>query len=116
MNDTDGQQHEEAEGADDQSANSAVAQPGPSKREVARALASKTASDLSVLGVPVPGSGRILRFSIARDSEAQIVFSGPITQEAIEKLSALLELQKDTFPTKSELERGANEISIQENT
>ncbi len=74
----------------------------PSKHELARALASKTAADLAALGVPV--AGQQLRFSISRDSEAQVIFTGAVTQEAISKLTALLELQKDTFPTKAELE------------
>lgn len=51
------------------------------------------------------GSARELRFSISRDSEAQVIFHGPVTQEAIDKLSKLLELQKDTFPTREEFER-----------
>lgn len=46
-----------------------------------------------------------LRFNISRDSQAIVVFTGSVTQEAIEKLAALLELQKDTFPTKAELEQ-----------
>ncbi len=79
------------------------------KDELQRAFASKTAADLAALGISVPGSARVLRFSIARDSVAQITFNGPITQEAIEKLSALLDLQKDTFPTAAELLENASE-------
>jgi hypothetical protein len=54
---------------------------------------------------PPPLQGKELRLNISRDSEAHVIFSGPVTQEAIEKLAKLLELQKDTFPTKDELER-----------
>lgn len=45
-----------------------------------------------------------LKFNISRDSQARVIFKGRVTQEAIEKLAAMLELQKDTFPTKDELE------------
>jgi hypothetical protein len=74
------------------------------KRILDRALVSKTAADLAVLGVPVPDDGKELRFNISRDSEAQVIFRGPVTQEAIDKLAKLLELQKDTFPTEAELQ------------
>lgn len=73
--------------------------------ELNRIFASKTASDLSALGIPVPGEGKELRFNISRETEAQVSFRGPVTQEAIEKLAALLELQKDTFPTNAELQQ-----------
>jgi hypothetical protein len=104
IDEMEGQQHDGDQNSGDQAKDSSSIFRSPAKHELARALASKTASDLAALGVSVPDLGRILRFSIARDSEAQITFTGPITQEAIEKLSALLELQKDTFPTKAELE------------
>jgi hypothetical protein len=74
------------------------------RAELNRIFASKTASDLSALGVPVPGDGKELRFNISRGSEAQVIFRGPVTQEAIDKLARLLELQKDTFPTEAELQ------------
>jgi hypothetical protein len=74
------------------------------KRIFERAFASKTAADLAVLGVPIPDDGKELRFNISRDSEAQVIFRGPVTQEAIDKLAKLLELQKDTFPTEAELQ------------
>jgi hypothetical protein len=53
-----------------------------------------------------PGSepGTELRFKISRNSEAHVSFTGQVTQEAIEKLAALLDLQKDSFPTRAELE------------
>ena len=75
----------------------------PTKQETARIFASKTAADLSALGIPVPIDGKELRFNISRDSEAQVIFRGPVTQEAIDKLAKMLELQKDTFPTTEEL-------------
>jgi len=53
---------------------------------------------------PFSEQGKQLRFNISRNSEAHVIFSGPVTQEAIDKLAKLLELQKDTFPTKEELE------------
>lgn len=55
---------------------------------------------------PVAATGeKMLVYPISRNSEARIFFNGQVTQEAISKLSALLELSKDTFPTKEELER-----------
>lgn len=50
------------------------------------------------------GGQKELRFNIARDSEASVTFSGPVTQEAIGKLIVLLQASQDTFPTKVELE------------
>jgi hypothetical protein len=40
-----------------------------------------------------------LKFNISQSSKARIVFSGQVTQEAVEKLITLLETQKDTFPS-----------------
>jgi hypothetical protein len=82
---------------------------GPTKQELSRAFASKTAADLSALGIPVPMEGKELRFNISRDSEAQVIFRGPVTQEAIDKLAKLLDLQKDTFPTQEELDSVSGE-------
>lgn len=86
-----------------------VQQPPPFKGhptpEMQRMFASKTAADLSALGIPVPQPGqKELQFNISRNSQARVIFTGDVTQEAIEKLAALLELQKDTFPTKAELQ------------
>jgi hypothetical protein len=52
---------------------------------------------------PAPLGESVLAFKISKDSEARIVFSGQVTQEAVAKLLALLELSKDTFPTQGEL-------------
>lgn len=43
-------------------------------------------------------------FQISKDAEARIAFRGRVTQEAIEKLCAILQLAKDIYPTKAELE------------
>jgi hypothetical protein len=44
------------------------------------------------------------RFKVSRDTDAKVIFiGGEATQEAVEKLSELLKLQKDTFPTEAEL-------------
>lgn len=51
---------------------------------------------------PAPGES-VLVFKISRDSEARVLFTGQVTQEAIDKLSALLNLSKDAYPTKAEL-------------
>ena len=48
--------------------------------------------------------GTVLSFKISQDSEARIAFSGKVTQEAIEKLIKLLDISKDTFPAKSQVE------------
>ena len=46
-----------------------------------------------------------LKLKISTISEAKIIFSGPVTQEAIAKLIALLDLSMDTFPTRAEVEK-----------
>jgi hypothetical protein len=53
---------------------------------------------------PQESGGTVLSFKISQDSEARIVFSGHVTQEAIEKLIRLLDVSKDTFPTKAQAE------------
>jgi hypothetical protein len=50
-----------------------------------------------------PGES-VLAFKISRDSEARVIFSGQVTQEAIGKLTALLDLSKDSYPTQAELQ------------
>lgn len=61
-----------------------------------------------VLPVTVePEADQELRFKISADSDARISFRGEVTFEAIEKLIKLLELSKDTFPTKKQLDQGA---------
>jgi hypothetical protein len=44
-----------------------------------------------------------LAFKLSRGSEARVTIYGDATQEAIAKLTALLELSQDTFPTQAEL-------------
>ena len=57
-------------------------------------------------GTPaVPAKTTELAFKLSRGSEARVVIYGEASQEAIEKLTTLLDLQKDTFPTREELER-----------
>jgi hypothetical protein len=64
------------------------------------------ASDFSQLMAPTNKPDEpALVFKISRDSEARVTFSGAVTQEAIEKLRALLDLTKDTYPRQSELEQ-----------
>jgi hypothetical protein len=53
---------------------------------------------------PLAPGERELKLNISRDTQARVIFTGPVTQEAVEKLAALLDMQKDTFPTKAELE------------
>jgi len=54
---------------------------------------------------PTLAGESVLAFKLSRDSEARVVFSGQVTQEAIDKLAALLNLSKDAYPTKEELDR-----------
>jgi|SRR5262249_8994476 len=44
-----------------------------------------------------------LKFNISQNSKARIVFSGQVTQEAIELLAKMLDLQKLTFPKEVDL-------------
>lgn len=51
---------------------------------------------------PVPDEGaEVLSFRLAAQSTARVVLTGTVTQEAIEKLIALLSLSKDVYPTKA---------------
>lgn len=45
----------------------------------------------------------VLSFNLSRNGRAQVRFNGQVTQEAIRKLIALLELSVDTYPTQAEL-------------
>lgn len=49
-----------------------------------------------------------LAFKLSRGSEARVTIYGDASQEAIQKLRALLELQEDTFPTTAEIEARGN--------
>jgi hypothetical protein len=78
-------------------------------------LRSATAAELGQIFksnafVNAPAQAKEFRLNTTRNSEAQIVFVGPVTQEGIEKLKLFLELQKDTFPTQAELERPRSAI------
>ena len=44
-----------------------------------------------------------LAFKLSRESDAKVVIYGDASQEAIQRLRALLELSEDAFPTKAEL-------------
>ncbi len=50
-----------------------------------------------------------LKFNISQNSKARIIFSGRVTQEAIELLAELLNLQKRTFPKEADLKLIAND-------
>jgi len=72
-----------------------------------------TSDELEKKGSPEKPVGGIepehrnLRFNIARDAQARVLFTGRVTQEAITKFCALLELSKDTFPTEAELDEAS---------
>jgi hypothetical protein len=53
---------------------------------------------------PLAAGDSVLVFKISRDSEARVIFNGQVTQEAIDKLAALLNLSKDVYPTAAELQ------------
>lgn len=60
---------------------------------------------------------KILRFQISADCEAEMRFSGVITQEGVLKLTKLLELSMDVFPTaqslvEAEIRRTAKNESV----
>ena len=48
---------------------------------------------------------RVLDINISTDAEARVILSGKVTQEAIDLLVAVLELQKRTFPTDAQLKQ-----------
>ena len=50
-----------------------------------------------------------LQYRISGDSKVRLLFDGAVTQEAIEKLIAYLNLGKDDFPSKADLEQPAIE-------
>ncbi|MDQ3801570.1 MAG: hypothetical protein M3384_19280 [Acidobacteriota bacterium] len=50
----------------------------------------------------------MMRFPISRTSEARVIFTGQVTQEAIRKLRTLLENIEDIYPTKEEIENEKN--------
>lgn len=76
-----------------------------------RKMSSKTSTTESV-SAPAPPSSIVepaeprlkteLVFKLSRTSDAQVTIYGDATQEAIAKLTALLELSKDTFPSAAE--------------
>jgi hypothetical protein len=45
-----------------------------------------------------------LQFKLSRECSAFICLTGVVTQEAIQKLIALLEISKDTYPRSDELD------------
>jgi hypothetical protein len=49
-----------------------------------------------------------LNYRISDDCKVRVLFSGKVTQEAIEKLIRYLELGKDDFPSKKQLEQQVN--------
>lgn len=87
---------------------------GHPSAEMHRVMASKTASDLHSLGVPVPEDRftEYLNTRISDDCKVRILFDGKVTQEAIQKLKKYLDLIADDYPTKAELERAATPEDI----
>jgi hypothetical protein len=55
-----------------------------------------------------------LQYRISGDSRVRLLFDGAVTQEAIEKLIAYLELGKDDFPPRAELEQPAVEQPVKQ--
>jgi hypothetical protein len=61
------------------------------------ANAGEKGETLSLPG-PEQGQGDRLEFRLSPESKAVVIFTGKITQQAIQKLSAFLEMAKDTYP------------------
>lgn len=59
-----------------------------------------TSSGMSQVTVYDEGD-EVLDFRLAKESKAKVVFTGEVTQEAIDKLIALLNLSKDGYPTQA---------------
>ncbi len=80
---------------------------------VSKEVAVREETGISPTGPSGPGSiektvataesevmeGERLEFRLSPESRAVIVFSGQITQQSIEKLAAILQVVKDTYPT-----------------
>ena len=47
---------------------------------------------------PNSSSGEVLRYRLSKACTVEVAFTGEITQSAIEKLCAHLDLSKDTYP------------------
>jgi hypothetical protein len=81
----------------------------PTREEGARITSTYTASQLQGLGIqgafnaPLASGEKDLKLNISADTQARIVFNGQVTQEAIELLAAMLEIQKRTFPKEADL-------------
>ena len=54
------------------------------------------------------------KFNISQNSRARIVFTGEVTQEAIELLAEMLNIQKRTFPKEADLKTSPNEAGNSE--
>lgn len=77
------------------------ASPSPSVRDIMTPAASLSANGRSANGAaPVANlSGSdVLQYRVSRQCKAHVVFDGPVTQEAVRKLIAHLELSLDDFP------------------
>lgn len=48
-------------------------------------------------------AGEVLRYRLSKDCTVEVAFSGAITQSAIDKLRAHLDLSKDTYPENGEV-------------
>lgn len=67
-----------------------------------------TTSNKATSGYLPNDNETMMNFPISRNSEARVVFTGEVTQEAIEKLKLLLEAIKDIYPTHEEIEDKKN--------
>jgi hypothetical protein len=64
----------------------------------------KTLGAITMLPPEMAEEGTLLAFQLTSDCHAKIVLTGNVTQEAIEKLYAFLDLSKDTFPRRADVE------------
>jgi hypothetical protein len=51
--------------------------------------------------------GQVMKVQVAVDCHVTVVFTGTVTQEAIDKLIENLNLAKDTYPTRDSFEKEA---------
>lgn len=85
-----------------------------------RAFAPKSAADLLAL-IPQGNFSEDLHYRVSDDCKARVMFEGTVTQEAIKKLIAYLQLGIDDFPSKArtvrqELDEQQERKMLPENT
>lgn len=99
-------EHAQAETVDEQQMEASQMQVQPSNVSQA---ASVVSSNRPTVTAEEETFTETLQYRISGNSKVRLLFDGAVTQEAIEKLIAYLELGKDDFPSKVDLEPSATE-------